>query len=288
LITLFFIIAITAAIGISLMQVRQSQEALHESRFLVQSSAILEDVLGLMTEVEKIAEVSDAESLNLFLLSTSFIPLELQELLVKIEISSAVGKININSLATKPEFQEAFRNYASQFNVQDVFFLNDILIDAMSGDKESYKTNIFDERPELYRQRIVSNRHLDMILDFYVLERHGNSVLQLPWDQLVRFDENNNSKLDANYITADLWQMLLPGVSQERAIELSSGEMVYATLEDLELNEEQKVAAQKFSLGFYEPVVHLNIEMMESNSSARIDFDYDLSSKKGKHFEFGI
>jgi len=288
LITLFFIIAITAAVGVSLMNLKKSGEELHEARFLLQSGAVVEDVLTLMREADKLGVVSDADTLSIFLFSAGFIPLELKELLVKIEITSAMGHINVNTLAASKAFQQALIEYMVRFNVQDAYYMSDLLIDCMGGYKEVYKTNIFDEMPELYRERIVSKRHFEKILDFYVRERHDSAVAKLPWDALVRFDESNTTAVDANYITPALWQMYLPGLDEERAFELSSGEGTYNTLEDIDLSPEERVAMAKYKLSFFQPTVHMDIEILENNSSAHIAFDYDLISKKGKHFEFGI
>ena len=288
LITLFFIIAITAAVGVSLMNLKKSGEELHEARFLLQSGAVVEDVLTLMKEADKLGVVSDADSLNIFLLTAGFIPLELKELLVKIEITSAMGHVNINSLAASKDFQQALIEYMVRFNVQDAYYMSDLLIDCMGGHKEVYKTNIFDEMPELYRERIVSKRHLEKILDFYIRERHDNAVVKLPWHELVRFDDNNATAVDANYITPALWQMYIPGLEEERAIGLASGEVVYNTLEDIDLPVEKRTGLAKFNLSFFQPVVRMDIEILENNSSGHVAFDYDLSTKKGKHFEFWI
>ena len=289
LITLFFIIAITAAVGVSLTHLKKSGEELHQARFMLQSAAVVEDVMALMKEGEKLGVVSDAESLSVFLFTAGFIPLELKELLVKIEITSAMGRLNINALSSSKKLQEAFIAYLVRFNVQDAYYMSDLLLDAMGGKKEVYKTNIFDEMPELYRQRIVSSRHFEKILDFYVKERHDDAVLKVPWQDLIRFDDNNATMVDANYITPALWQLFIPGLEVERAEALASaGGGTYNTLADIDLSPEERAIVSKYKIGFYQPVVHLDIEVLENNSSAHIAFDYDISTKKGKHFEFGI
>ncbi|MEN8147188.1 MAG: hypothetical protein ABFR02_06190 [Campylobacterota bacterium] len=288
LITLFFIIAITAAVGVSLMNLKKSGDELHKARFLLQSGAVVEDILALMKETDKLGVVSDADSLSLFLLSAGFIPLELKELLVKIEITSTMGHVNINTLAASAELQKLLIEYMVRFNVQDPNYMSDLLIDCMGGHKTVYKTNIFDEMPELYRERIVSKRHFKTVIDFYVRERHDNAVNKLPWDELIRFDDNNASAVDANYITPALWQMYIPGLQEERAFELASGGGMYNSLDDIDLFAEEKTELAKLNLSFFQPIVRMDIEIFENNSSAHVAFDYDLSSKKGKHFEFGI
>ncbi len=288
LITLFFIIAITAAVGVSLMNIKKSAKTLHEARFLLQSGAVIEDVLALMSEADKLGNVNDADTLELFLLTAGFIPLELKELLVKIEITSTMGHININTLVNTPAFQEALIAYMTRFNVQDAYYMNDLLVDCMGGYKDVYKTNIFDELPELYRDRIVSKRHLNKVLDFYVRERHDHSVEMLPWDALIRFDERNATALDANYIEPALWQLFLPQIQEEQAVALADNDVIYNSLQELDITTEERQSLSPFNIGFFTPTVHLDIEIMENNSTAHVAFDYDMSTKKGKHFEFGI
>ena len=196
--------------------------------------------------------------------------------------------MNINTLSSSKELQEALIVYMSRFNVQDAYYMNDLILDCTGGHKEVYKTNIFDEMPELYRERIVSKRHFEKVIDFYVRERHDNAVANLPWDELLRFDDSNATRVDANYITPDLWQMLLPNLGEQMLLDLSSGTMTYLSLDDLGLSTDDRTTLTKFNLSFYEPTVHMDIEIFENNSSAHVAFDYDLSTKKGKHFEFGI
>ena len=288
LITLFFIIALTAAIGISLTNLQKSGAELHEARFMLQSAAIVEDVIILMKEADKLGVVTDTDTLGIFLLSAGFIPLELKELLVKIEITSAVGRININSLDRSKEFREAFLAYMARYNVQDPYYMIDLLQDCMGGQKDVYKTNIFDELPELYHERIVSRRHLDKIIDFYTQERHDSAVARLAWHDLVRFDESNVSSIDANYVTPALWQLLVPALDDERATELSDAGGMYHAIVDLELSPDETTELKKFKLSFFEPVVQVDIVVLENNTTAHIVFDYDITKKKGNHFEFGI
>ena len=288
LITLFFIIALTAAIGISLTNLQKSGEELHETRFMLQSAAIVEDVIILMKEADKLGVVTDTNTLGIFLLSAGFIPLELKELLVKIEITSAMGRVNINSLSRSKEYREAFLAYMARYNVQDPYYMIDLLQDCMGGKKDVYKTNIFDELPELYHERIVSRRHLNKIIDFYTQERHDNAVATMAWHDLVRFDESNVSAIDANYVTPALWQLLLPTLDDEKAVELSDAGGMYSAVEDLSLGQDEEAELKKFKLSFFEPVVQVDIVVLENNTTAHIVFDYDITKKKGNHFEFGI
>jgi hypothetical protein len=288
MITLFFIIAITSAVGVSLMHLRKGGEQLHEGRFLVQSSAVLDDVLALLERVQEVAPIEDADSLEIFLLSAGFLPLEAQELRVKIEIQSAMGRVNINTLSESEALQDALNKYMLRYNVQDITYMTDLLIDCMSGPKENYRTDLFDEMPWLYRERIVSREHLQQILDVYTRLRHDNSVQKMPWPELVRFGEHNDSALDANYITPQVWQLLLPALQEESAEVLAAGLETYGSADDLGLSEEELSKLQGFDIRYYIPAIHVSIDAEEHNRSSRIAFDYNLTTKRGSHFVYGI
>ena len=292
MLTLFFIIAITVALGISLKQVRLGNQSVDKEHFMVQSAAILDDVLTLLKSSSELNSVSDAQGLNLFLSTASIIPFEVNALAVKIEIASAGAKININSL-NNAVLKEAFINYLVRYNVSNPDYLMQLIYDASHGVNENgYQSDIFDANPSLYRDKIVSQSHLNTILKHYVLTQHENSVMKLPWNNLVRFDDNNDSSLDANYLSADVWQMLVPDMSEEEAAERASGLNVATSVEELGLNGDDAAWLTSLNgsgiIGFYTPKVAVNVDILEHNQSAKISFDYNLASKKGNHFEYGI
>ena len=289
MLTLFFIIAITLALGVSLKQVRQGSENLSKEHFLIQSAAILDDVLFLLKESPELANVTDADGLNLFLSTASLIPFEVDGVLVKIEITSAGSKININALSDT-QLQEAFINYLIRYNVSNPEYFMQLLYDASHGkNEEGYMTDLFDYNPSLYREGIVSKEQLDLILEHYIITQHENSVREIPWDNLVRFDDNNNSGFDANYLSADVWQLLVPEMSIEEAQERSEAFLVASSIEELGLQGDDATRLKPlFTNNFYTPKVAVNVAILENNQSATIDFEYNLESKKGNHFEYGI
>ncbi len=297
LVTLFFIIALTTALGISLSQLQKGSAEVYKGDRIVQSSALLEDLLLLLKSSPELKMVKDAESLNVMLQSASVIPFEAEGLEVLIRMNSEMGKLNINSLiASIPKggtfydsvLIQRFNEYLQKREVQDPSYLSQILVDCMGGIKIYYNSDIFDYEPQLYRDRIASREHLSKILDFYARMRHDGSVYHVAWDELVRFDDNLSTGLDANYVSAELWQMILPDISEEQALDLASGERVYTTLEDLSLGEEEVAALGVFHVNTYEPKIRVSVEMLEHNRSSRMAFDYDLNSTTAKEFSYAI
>ena len=288
LITLFFIMAITVAVGISLSQLQKGGKELHEGRFLVQSSAVLEDVLSVLQNSPMMAEIKDAPTFNVFLESTSVLPFEVQDLRVLIRMQSARGKFNINTLKGSEVYRDALNTYMLRYNILDSYYLTDLLVDCMSGKQDVYKTAIFDDMPWMYRDKIAGSEHLDQILEYYMRTRHDYNVQKLPWRELVRFGEHNSTEIDANYATAEVWQMMLPNADDVRVQALGEGLVVYEKEGDLNLMTDEKEEMKRFDVRYFLPTVHVDVTVQEHNRTADISFEYEITSKKAETFEYGI
>ena len=288
LITLFFIMAITVAVGISLSQLQKGGKGLHEGRFLVQSSAVLEDVLSVLQNSPMMAEVKDTATFNVFLESTAVIPFEVQDLRVLIRMQSARGKFNINALKGSEVYRDALNTYMLRYNILDSYYLTDLLLDCMSGKQDVYKTAIFDDMPWMYREKIAGSAHLDQILEYYMRTRHDYNVQKLPWGELVRFGEHNSTQIDVNYATAEVWRMILPNADDVRVQALAEGLVVYEKEDDLNLMTDEKDEMKRFDVSYYLPTVHVDVAVQEHNRTADIAFEYDITSKKAEAFEYGI
>jgi len=293
MITLLFIVAITASLAVSLSYVNSSNQKIKDSKFLIQCNSIVEDILGFLKTSPDVKEIKDAESFNMLLLTAGVIPLEFKSLRVFIEIKSARAKFNINSLSTSKKLQDSFKNYLARYNVADSEYLVALLLDNTHGGLNDpsilYQSDIFDEKMWLYRDKITSKKHLEEILNFYVKNRHDPAVHLVPWDNLVRFGDTNDTQLDVNYLTPDVWQMVVPTLEKDFAEELSEHFAIFTKYDDIGITpEEYKELKDVYKAKFYFPIVEVNIDVEDTNSSALIKFEYDLEKKKGKNFEFHI
>ncbi len=288
LITLFFVISVTAAVGVSIIQLRLSAQQVREGKCLIQSSMILDDLLKLLKTTPLLDQVKDAQSMDYFLQNASIIPVALENLNVRINIDSAMGRFNINTLSYFKPFQEALSAYMVQYDISDTEYFQDLLIDCMSGRKSEYRTDIFDAMPWLYRERIVSMTHLEQIIDHYVLSRHDNNIRKIPWEKLVRFAPSDDRKIDANYITPQLWQLLLPEITESIAIDLASNEFVYERDEDLSLADEEMMQLKPFELSYYLPRTLIEVDVKRNDQNVHVAFEYDLKLKKGGNFDYGL
>lgn len=288
LITVLFVILITVAIGYSLRQVNAATGIVKNETLLYQNAMIVEDVLRILqnsADVARVADANSSEELFMLLSQSSFIPLESSGLRVLIKLSSARAKLNPSSLSQ--DGIVALREYMSMKMVSNDYV--DILLDCMSGVKldGSYRSAIFNEHPYLYRDSIASQHHLEQINDFFAKEYNENSLERVEFEKLFYFTDDANTTIDLNYATTEVWEMML-GTDKERARMLSSSAGLYSDVDSLALSVDETERLARFKTSFFEPVVFVELEIMQDQSSAYISFEYDLKSKKGSNFVYEI
>jgi len=299
LITLVFIIAITLSVAIGLKQVKEGSYAVQNELFLLQSNMILNDVLTFLknsNDLKKIIDNNDSvESLNMFLSQVGFIPFESNDIMVSLEIKSARSKININTISEHNisntedinERKEAFNTYFSKYSVDSEY--TNILLDMMGEIKEGmlYNSEIFYEKPYLFRDYIVSLKHLEVANNFYKQIYHDNYIDGIDFKNLFTFNQDKKTAVDLNYATADVWELMLD-VDEIRANELLSGSGSYTKLSDLGLSDDEKLLLSRFRTSYFEPYLDVMIEIIQKEHRSKIYFEYDIKNSKGSHFSYEI
>lgn len=295
LITLIFIIAISASMAIGLRQVNDASHELAGQNFMLQTRVVLNDLLIILQnskELEGAIKDNSIDGLHIFLLETATVAVGLEDLHANMEIKSARGKFNINNLMdgnstiNLPRV-EIFKEYVSRYNVNSNFV--EILLDNMGKIKEdaSYNSAIFNENPTLQRDYIASPKHFEKITSYYEESYHDESLKKINFDALLIFSPSRGSIIDLNYATPQVWKILL-GVDDSKAKALVSGGGGYKTLEDLKLNELQKARLSKFNTSFFEPFLDVKIEIKNEKQSAMIRFEYDMRTKKGSNYVYEL
>lgn len=288
LITLLFIMLITISVGIGLKQVNEASNHVKAEKFLFQTSVILDDVFRLLQTSKELDNINSKEEFADFLSEASFIPFEHSGIKVSLELSSARSRFNLNSLKNNSVRIEQLKQYVTNYMVNISFV--DILLDSMGGIKEDmyYTSDIFYEKPYLFRDYIASDKHFGELSDFYVKNYHDDNLKNIDFEKLFYFSSDKNSSIDLTYATAEVWEMML-GCDKLRATELSAG--YYDTFESLALDlsiEELDIVKNKFGATLFEPYVDVIVNIIENNQSAKIKFEYDIKNKKGSNFVYDI
>jgi hypothetical protein len=112
-------------------------------------------------------------------------------------------------------------------------------------------------------------------------------VDKVDFKNLFNFNKNKKTKIDLNFATRQTWELIL-GCSKERAQELVQNEGGYTNMEDLNLNDMEKNSLRNFAISFFEPVLNVNIDIIQNKLNARISFEYNLRTQKAENFVYEI
>jgi hypothetical protein len=291
---------ITVAIGVGLKQVNQARNSVESENFMLETSMILDDVTRLLKETKELDLIvkndtveGSIDALSIFLAQTGFIPFESSGVKIILELSSARAKFNPNALvdenSTLPVIERvnALKNYMSEKNV-DAIYVN-MMLDIMSKEREdgSYNSDIFSEKPLLFRDYITSREHLREVDDSYLKSYRNSAINDVDFEKLFYFSKDRNSSIDLNYATVDVWQMMLK-CDLARAEKLNEDGGFYTKIEDLHLSPDEKIALSAFNVSFFEPYLDVKVEIIKGKNNAKIRFEYDMKEKKGSNFVYEI
>ncbi len=291
LLTLMFVIVMSVAVGYTLTKVKNASHILQREKQLYQNSMILEDILHILQNSRQLQNIlgnKPIDSLYLFLSTTKNIPFKLQNSKVLLFISSARERFNINELNKANE--PFVREYFSKMMVSNNYV--NVLKDCMSKNQvknryNTYNSVIFDEHPYLFREYIASKKQLSIINNFYLNEYNDDNIKRIDFDKLFSFSGNLNENIDLNYATPEVLMLIL-NTTRERADEIYTLPKPFHFIKDLKLSADEKVALSKFKTSFFEPYIHIKIEIMRDKERSIISFDYDIKSKQGSNFVFSI
>ncbi len=299
LITLMFIMAITLSIGVGLSYTKRAQKSLSDENFLFQSDIILHDVLSLLKkskDLQFVAKDKSGKAFNIFLAQSSFIPFESSGITVTIEIKSARSKFNpvtlmkVNSKKIDLPRVNLLREYFARKQLNNTYV--DILLDGLGGVKAdlSYNSNIFNTKKMLFRDYIVSKKHLDEFNEFYKNSFYDNAISRINFENLFYYAKDTKGKylIDLNHATQDVWELML-NVNALRAKELVLGEGSYSISNKVPLNKDELSMLSNFQTS-YEPQMFLDVqvEITQNKSSAKIAFEYDIKNTIGYNFSYEI
>jgi len=291
LVTILFVMLISVSIGYGLLQLKQASQSLQDEKMLYQESMILDDVLTMLQtskELQALVDQNISEELYTFLSTSSYIPVDFGDMKFVISIKSARSHLNINMLNNDNE--ALFRAYFSRNMVENSYV--DILKSCMrknqaQNEYNNYNNALFDQHPELFREYIASKKHLQQINDFYLDEYHDDALKKVDFDGLFSYGEDVNSSVDLNYATVAVWQLMLD-VSKERAEALYASEGTYKSVNDLNLNSDERENLAKFHTSFFEPYLSITIDLIGEESLSKIEFEYAIKTKRGYNFVLEI
>lgn len=286
LITLLFIILITASIGLGLKYINDTAKQVEDERLLYQSTIIVDDILELLKKSKEIQNIKDQDSLDIFLSEKSFIPIEFEGMKIGITLKSARSKIDINSLKNSTIKIELLQSYMDRYMANSNFIY--VILDILNSTQQNtlYNSDILSKKPQLFRGNIVSYEHFMELENFFQQENNDKTLKNIDFKELFYFSNDNNYTIDLNQANEHTWEFLL-NCQPQRAQQMVKKN--YKSYEDLGLNDEElNIIKNVFKTSFFEPYIDVNVDISKDDSDINIEFQYDIKNKKGGNFVFKI
>ncbi len=299
IITIAFVAAITALIGISSGLLDNAFKRISNKLFLIQSNVVFADFIGVLKEASR--DVNDSLGLDIFLSVPLYFENEANSIIVDISFESQASKVNINHLiketGSKKEkesfepiaMQTAYEEYLNQilavYNLSDKILLLSMIADTIDSDlKERLSgSELALSDPFFTQGQIYSLHHFEQITAAYKKQTLDFNVDLVPWDKLIGFQAD---QIDFNHINPEVLQHLVPALDPESTSLYTTDKVdIYESMEDLPFEAETKKLLQGMNVVFYSPYVHGKMNINNDARTMQIAFTYDLSEQKVSNIE---
>ena len=274
LITLMVIVVLSEIIYLSFSYIDKAKKDALNMENLVQINIIANDMVKVMEKV--LANINDADSLDMLYIAPLTLELEEQNVLVTIEILPNSAVININNLGNKNSaiaslYEEVWLRILENHEVKDPYLLTKLVVDRIK--KKDKEEKLLSEDGNF-----TARVQFDEILKKYYKNSEDRTVFNIDWEDFIGFD---NEKIDFNFMTPYLLASLDEMIDLQTAKNILDGEKFYKKLEDINLENDIIQRLKKFPFSFFQPSFLCNCVYMKDDSEMKFSFDFD--KEKGVH-----
>ena len=291
LITIALVATITALIAVSSGILEHSFKRISNKQMLVQSNVYLAKFVEILKKAS--SEVSDAFTLDIFLLAPLSFENKEHMLHVDISFTSEATAPNINLMLesnktnapSKRVYVDYFDQILNVYNISDKLLLLSIIEDTLDSD---YQERISGSElvlldPFFMQGEIYSYKHFRKILDAYKELTRDPSVDLIPWKNLLGY---KGIGVDLNHISSDALLMMQPSMHPDSvALYTTEREDVYDNFDALQLDEESKKVFKDMNVSFYSPFVRAKMSINDGDEELDIFFSYNLKTQKVSDIE---
>jgi hypothetical protein len=296
LITIAFITAIAALIGIAGGILKEGFAKTSRKALLVQSNVLLSDSQMLLRQNTK--DINGSETLDILLSLPLFFSDKKTGIMTDLSFTSGADAVNVNRLlevgtakatgthATpiRATYEAYFERILAYYDVADTALLISMIADTIDDDLNERLpgSEIALQSPDFTQGHIFDLHHFRQILTAYKRQTLDFNVDTIPWEKLISF---RNDGIDFNHITPDALRFIVPDVDGTTVADLTTGRVeVYNHLADLPLSPEDIKTLEDMNVTFYSPLVIGKMNMMSNKRKISYTFTYNLSTQEVSQF----
>jgi len=249
MLTLFMLLAMSAALSITLALFQKNLKTFSSNKFRVQSAILMVDGVNLMRSLTKDLQDSP-EAFALLVQSAEELPLNIGTVDMVLHIRAKNAKFNINTY-TRDKHYEKIYAYLLEYEVQRPGYILDMIEDTLDSDKDEKQ---YGSEQILYDPFFVQGEFRDYhmllkLLDVYAKETKDINIYKVPWNAWIDF---SGEFIDEAYMTVEMQRVLdaSGGVSNELADFTETGENSSELSCEIYLREDEAESIAVFDFSF--------------------------------------
>ncbi len=205
MLTLFMLLAMSAAIGISLTLFQKSFRAYEGNKFRVQSAILMHDAVGIMQALVKDVSTSE-EAFAMLVQSGEELPLRIGSIDMVLKLRAKNAKFNINRYNREKHYEKLYA-YLLGYELQRPGYFLDMIEDTLDSDTEEkqYGTERILYDPFFTQGEIRDYHQLLKLIDTYAKETKDMNVYTVPWSSWIDF---SGEFIDEAYMTVEMQRVL--------------------------------------------------------------------------------
>jgi len=205
MLTLFMILAMSAALSITLGLFQKNFNNYSANVFRIQSTVLFVDVVEMMKALSK--DIGESpEAFSILIASTQELPLRIGSLDMIIKLEAMNSKFNINHYERAKHYEKLYA-YLTNYNLQRPGYILEMIEDSLDEDKDeqSYGSERILYDPFFVQGKLIDFQQFSKLLDTYAKETKDINIYKVPWKDWMDF---SSEFIDEAYMTVEMQTVL--------------------------------------------------------------------------------
>ena len=205
MLTLFMLLAMSAALSITMELFQKSFKTYNANTFRVQSAVLMVDVVSIMKSLVK--DIGDSpEAFDVLVQSSAELPFSFGNVDMIVRIHPKNSKFNINHYTREKHYEKIY-SYLLEYEILRPEYILDMIEDSLDEDSDEMQYGservLYD--PFFIQGKIVDEVQFNKLIDAYVKETKDISIYKIPFHDWISFDD---TFVDEKYMTVELQRVL--------------------------------------------------------------------------------